>query len=296
VSAPIGRPAQLTGMPHSTDKTHPPDRPGRTLLEALFWRAVLLSEWHVRRVDDKTCGSCPGHRCWNPLTNLLQPDIGLAYARSLVRMLQGGGDLPRWPLANGYTGGWLRVRAEIMGSQKCGIGGKSQSVLIRIHPIIFTRSRRAVPRSIRVIICVVTAVVQECPAQLTKRSTDKTHHLTGCMVANHAGQIILDTYRKLGGDGWNVSAAWEAMNRTASVAVAHSGRVSRSCARIGSLCLRHCVHGASIGLPGRLGVAGLLRQREQPLVPTWSRFLAPISCWWLVIIESSLNHHRITIE
>lgn len=44
------------------------------------------------------------HRCWNPLANLLQPDIGLAYARSLVRMIQAGGDLPRWPLANGYTG------------------------------------------------------------------------------------------------------------------------------------------------------------------------------------------------
>ena len=44
------------------------------------------------------------HRSWNPLTNLLQPDIGLAFARSLVRMIKQGGDLPRWPLASGYTG------------------------------------------------------------------------------------------------------------------------------------------------------------------------------------------------
>jgi hypothetical protein len=43
-----------------------------------------------------------------------------------------------------HIGGWiLRVRVEIMGSQKCGIVGKSQSVLIMISPIIFTRARRA---------------------------------------------------------------------------------------------------------------------------------------------------------
>eukprot|EP01047_Picozoa_sp_COSAG01_P048270 COSAG01_NODE_4688_length_4811_cov_3.539588_1_plen_79_part_00 len=33
------------------------------------------------------------------------------------------------------------VRAEIMGSQKCRIVGKYQSVLIMIDPIIFTRTR-----------------------------------------------------------------------------------------------------------------------------------------------------------
>ena len=44
--------------------------------------------------------------------------------------------------------GWLcrqawrvRVRVEIMGSQKCGIVRKSQSILIMINPIIFTRTR-----------------------------------------------------------------------------------------------------------------------------------------------------------
>jgi hypothetical protein len=37
----------------------------------------------------------------------------------------------------------LRVRVETMGSQKCRIVGKSQSVLIMINPIIFTRTRMA---------------------------------------------------------------------------------------------------------------------------------------------------------
>jgi hypothetical protein len=35
----------------------------------------------------------------------------------------------------------IRVRVEIMGSQKCGIVGKSQPVLTVINPIIFTRTR-----------------------------------------------------------------------------------------------------------------------------------------------------------
>jgi hypothetical protein len=34
---------------------------------------------------------------------------------------------------------WAAVRVETMASQKCGIVGKSQSVLIMIDPIIFTR-------------------------------------------------------------------------------------------------------------------------------------------------------------
>jgi hypothetical protein len=37
---------------------------------------------------------------------------------------------------------WVRVRVEIMGSHKCRIAGKSQSVLIMTNPIIFfTRTR-----------------------------------------------------------------------------------------------------------------------------------------------------------
>jgi hypothetical protein len=37
----------------------------------------------------------------------------------------------------------IRVRVEIMGSQKCGIVGESQPVLMMIHPVISTRNRRA---------------------------------------------------------------------------------------------------------------------------------------------------------
>jgi hypothetical protein len=39
----------------------------------------------------------------------------------------------------------LRVRVETMGSQKCGIVGKSQAVLMMINPMIFTRTRRRSP-------------------------------------------------------------------------------------------------------------------------------------------------------
>eukprot|EP01047_Picozoa_sp_COSAG01_P007348 COSAG01_NODE_279_length_19520_cov_41.772154_1_plen_45_part_10 len=35
----------------------------------------------------------------------------------------------------------VRVRVEIMGSQKCRNVGKSQPVLTMINPIIFTRTR-----------------------------------------------------------------------------------------------------------------------------------------------------------
>jgi hypothetical protein len=35
----------------------------------------------------------------------------------------------------------IRVRVEIVGAQKCRIVGKSQSVLIMVNPIIFTRTR-----------------------------------------------------------------------------------------------------------------------------------------------------------
>jgi hypothetical protein len=45
------------------------------------------------------------------------------------------------PLPRGWTVAEIRVRVEIMGSQRCRIVGKSQSVLIMINPIIFTRTR-----------------------------------------------------------------------------------------------------------------------------------------------------------
>jgi hypothetical protein len=40
-------------------------------------------------------------------------------------------------------GASVRVRVEIMGSQKCRIVGKSRTVLIMIDPIISTRTRNA---------------------------------------------------------------------------------------------------------------------------------------------------------
>jgi hypothetical protein len=46
---------------------------------------------------------------------------------------------------NRAGGGWgssfIRVRVEMTGSPKCGTIGKSQSVLMMINPIIFTRTR-----------------------------------------------------------------------------------------------------------------------------------------------------------
>jgi hypothetical protein len=44
-------------------------------------------------------------------------------------------------VANGPGCLCVRVRVEIMGSQKCGFVGKSQPVLMMINPIIFTRTR-----------------------------------------------------------------------------------------------------------------------------------------------------------
>jgi hypothetical protein len=47
------------------------------------------------------------------------------------------------PLRSDTGGGnadLLRVRVEIMGSQKCRIVGRSQPVLIMIDPILFTRT------------------------------------------------------------------------------------------------------------------------------------------------------------
>jgi hypothetical protein len=41
----------------------------------------------------------------------------------------------------------LRVRMEIMGSHICRIVGESQSVLVMIDPIIFTRTRIIMPRT-----------------------------------------------------------------------------------------------------------------------------------------------------
>ena len=47
----------------------------------------------------------------------------------------------RAPIGPVHDDHHVRVRVEIMGSQKYRIVGKSQSVLMMIHPIIFTRTR-----------------------------------------------------------------------------------------------------------------------------------------------------------
>jgi predicted alpha-1,2-mannosidase len=80
------------------------------------------------------------HRSWNPLMTLLQPDIATAVARSLVRMTNEGGAIPRWPLAHGYT---------------------------------------------------------------------------ACMIGNHAGSIVLDTWIK-GLQNFDVETLFVALNRTAT--------------------------------------------------------------------------------
>ena len=48
-----------------------------------------------------------------------------------------------YSLVRGWCPGitYIRVRVEIMGSQKCRIAGKPQSVLVMINPMIFTRTR-----------------------------------------------------------------------------------------------------------------------------------------------------------
>jgi hypothetical protein len=52
---------------------------------------------------------------------------------------------PRCARAAGRPADMIRVRVEIVGSQKCGIVGESQPVLIMINPIIFARARSQRP-------------------------------------------------------------------------------------------------------------------------------------------------------
>jgi cytochrome bd-type quinol oxidase subunit 2 len=62
------------------------------------------------------------------------------------------------------------VRVEIMGSQKCRIVGKSQSALILINPVIFTRTRTlwaasSSPKSLGsllVLVLVLLLLLTEC--------------------------------------------------------------------------------------------------------------------------------------
>jgi hypothetical protein len=60
----------------------------------------------------------------------------------------------------------IQVRVEITGSQKCGIVGKSQSVLMVINPIIFTRPRTLRPERRLGGVCWVRGV--NCPFSIVK--------------------------------------------------------------------------------------------------------------------------------
>ncbi|MEZ4448105.1 MAG: GH92 family glycosyl hydrolase [Nannocystaceae bacterium] len=52
------------------------------------------------------------YRTLHPLLNLVQRDRSGEMMRSLTRMYEDGGDLPKWPLAFGYTGGMVGTSAD----------------------------------------------------------------------------------------------------------------------------------------------------------------------------------------
>ena len=54
------------------------------------------------------------HRSQIPLLNMLRPDISSQVAQSLVRMYRDGGDLPRWPIANVYSGCMIGTHANLI--------------------------------------------------------------------------------------------------------------------------------------------------------------------------------------
>jgi predicted alpha-1,2-mannosidase len=54
------------------------------------------------------------YRTTHPWYALVHPDAQLDAVRSLVRMAEDGGSLPRWPMAHGYTGGMLGSPASIV--------------------------------------------------------------------------------------------------------------------------------------------------------------------------------------
>lgn len=64
-------------------------------------------------------------RTLHPWYALAAPDLQADMARSLVRMAEDGGSLPRWPLAHGYTGGMIGSAADqvLAGSYLKGIDG-----------------------------------------------------------------------------------------------------------------------------------------------------------------------------
>lgn len=54
------------------------------------------------------------HRTEFPWLAFMFPDIMSDIVRSLVEMYEQGGDLPRWPLANGYTGCMFGNHADVV--------------------------------------------------------------------------------------------------------------------------------------------------------------------------------------
>ena len=54
------------------------------------------------------------HRTQFPWLSLFEPTIMRDIVRSLLLMYQQGGDMPRWPLANGYTGCMIGQHADIV--------------------------------------------------------------------------------------------------------------------------------------------------------------------------------------
>ncbi|MEZ4381782.1 MAG: GH92 family glycosyl hydrolase [Nannocystaceae bacterium] len=54
------------------------------------------------------------YRTLHPLLNLLQRDRHGAMLQSLVRMAEEGGELPKWPLGIGYTGGMVGTSADLV--------------------------------------------------------------------------------------------------------------------------------------------------------------------------------------
>lgn len=64
-------------------------------------------------------------RSFHPLLALIDPERQLDMVKSLVKMYEQGGDIPRWPLAMGYTGSMIGTSADIViaGSYLKGING-----------------------------------------------------------------------------------------------------------------------------------------------------------------------------
>ena len=50
-----------------------------------------------------------GVRSEVPLLSLLEPGLMQDVVQSLLQMYEQGGDIPRWPLASGYTGCMVRA-------------------------------------------------------------------------------------------------------------------------------------------------------------------------------------------